>query len=129
MTEYLLDTHALIWWWFADPSLSDNARALIEEERGRIFVSAVSVYEIANKFRGGKAPKLGELLTDIDAAIAADGFVPLALSSHHARRAGLLASDHRDPFDRMIAAQGILERKTVVTRDREIATFGCEVLW
>ena len=129
MTEYLLDTHALIWWWFTDPLLSKAARAAIEEEPSQIFVSAVSVYEIANKFRCGKAPRLGELLTDIDSAISADGFIPLAFSSRHARHAGLLAGDHRDPFDRMIAAQGIVERKVVITRDREIAKFGCEVLW
>ncbi len=129
MTEYLLDTHTLIWWLLGDPSLSKSARRVIEEEGGRVFVSAVSTYEVANKVRLGKLPKLGELLTDLDETLAADGFLHLPLSSRHARHAGLMQGDHRDPFDRMIAAQGFIERKTVVTRDREIAEFGCEVLW
>ncbi len=61
--------------------------------------------------------------------LVAEGLAHLPLSSRHAHHAGLLAGDHRDPFDRMIAAQGPLERKVVVTRDREIAALGCEALW
>jgi PIN domain nuclease of toxin-antitoxin system len=129
MAQFLLDTHALIWWWLADPKLSVAAREAIEGEGSRIVVSAVSIYEIANKQRVGKLPALQAILAELDDAVADSGFEQLPLTSRHAVHAGLLLGDHRDPFDRMIAAQGLVERLTVITRDPEIAGFGCKVLW
>ncbi len=129
MTTLLLDTHALIWWWLDDPQLSKTARKAMESDTNRIVVSSVNVYEIANKHRLGRLPALGEILSDLDNAIDYAGFARLSLSTRHTLRAGLLLGDHRDPFDRMIAAQGLVEQMTVVTRDRAIAAFGCEVLW
>lgn len=129
MTTLLLDTHALIWWWLDDPRMSGTAREALENEKNRIVVSSVSVYEIANRHRLGRLPALGEILADLDAAINDAGFAQIPLSPRHAARAGLLRGEHRDPFDRMIAAQGLIEQMPIVTRDREIAGFGCMVLW
>lgn len=58
-----------------------------------------------------------------------DGFQHLSVTHQHGVKGGLLDGDHRDPFDRLIAAQALIEGLTVITRDREIAQFGCKVLW
>ena len=129
MTQYLLDTHALVWWWLADPKLSHTARNVMDDRSNRLFVSAVTAYEIANKVRLGKLPAMRELLATYDLALIQDGFVSLPLHDRYAHHAGLLDGDHRDPFDRLIAAQALLEDMTVITRDREITDFGCKVLW
>lgn len=125
----LLDTHALIWWWLDDPSLSPPARAAMAAGDHQIFVSAVAAIEIGIKVRRGKLPALREAIDDFDAAIDKDGFAPLSITTRHARDAGMLPGEHRDPFDRLIAAQGLLEDMTIVTRDPEFAAFGCKVLW
>ena len=127
--RYLLDTHALMWWWLTDPKLSAPVRNLLSDRANHVFVSAVTGYEIANKVRLEKLPMMREPLAVYDFALAQDGFAPLTLDPHHARHAGLLEGDHRDPFDRMIAAQALVEDLTVITRDPAIAAFGCKVLW
>ena len=127
--RYLLDTHALIWWWLGDPSLSDPVRIMLEERSATICVSAISAIEIGMKVKAGRLPVMAEPLADFDKAVRREGFGHLPVCFDHARRAGLLDGAHRDPFDRIIAAQGIIEGLTVVTKDREIASFGCEVIW
>lgn len=126
---YLLDTHTLVWWWLADPKLSDAARAIVSDRSQQVMVSAATAYEIANKVRLGKWPAVRSILDAYDSAVSQDGFVGLPVNSRHAQRAGLLGGEHRDPFDRLIAAQALLDDLTVVTRDPEIAAFGCKVLW
>ena len=93
------------------------------------MVSPVSIYEIASKVRLGKLPALTEVLAAYRGALTSDGFTSLTLTTDHAHDAGLLIGRHRDPFDRLIAAQALVEKLTVITLDREIAAFGCEVLW
>jgi PIN domain nuclease of toxin-antitoxin system len=92
-------------------------------------VSAVAGIEIATKVRKGKLPTMAEALERFDELVDSDSFQHLPISRGHAIRAGLLEGDHRDPFDRLIAAQALLENLVVVTRDAEIAGFGCKVLW
>ena len=127
--RYLLDTHALIWWWLGDPALSVAAREAIEAPDSDILVSAVSGLEIALKVRAGKLPTMAEPLRSFDAAVVSDGFGHLAVTHDHAIRAGLLAGAHRDPFDRLLAAQALIEGVAVVTRDPQFSGFGCRVLW
>lgn len=94
-----------------------------------VFVSAVSAYEIALKIRSGRLPAMNEPLEQFGEAAERDGMVHLALRYDHARQAGVLPGTHRDPFDRLIAAQGLAEDLTVITRDPQFAAFGCRVLW
>lgn len=65
----------------------------------------------------------------LEAMVAAEGFARLPLSAAHARHAGSLEGTHRDPFDRMLAAQATLERLTLVTRDPVFAELPIQVLW
>lgn len=126
---YLLDTHALVWWWLTDPKLSKAAHDILSDSSNVISVSAVTGYEIANKVRAGQLPTMREPLAIYDFALERDGFSNLVLDPRHARHAGLIEGRHRDPFDRMIAAQALLEDLTVITKDRQIAALGCKVLW
>lgn len=125
----LLDTHAVIWWWLDSPRLSPTARAAIMAPDQQICVSAVSAIEIAIKFRIGKLSDFEDPRTRFPAEMAASRFDSLAVTEAHSLAAGLLPGDHRDPFDRLIAAQALAEGLTIVTRDPELAAFGCKVLW
>ncbi|MES2444007.1 MAG: type II toxin-antitoxin system VapC family toxin [Pseudomonadota bacterium] len=129
MTGFLADTHVLIWWWHDDDRLSSSARAILADSAARIFVPTVCAWEIANKVRIGKLPQMAPFVDRYDALVSADGFLHLDLRYDHALRAGALAGDHRDPFDRLIAAQALIEKLAVVTSDRAFADFGCDVLW
>lgn len=125
----LADTHALIWWWDTDPRLSATAKAAMADRANLVHVSAAAGWEMATKVRAGRLPNMAERMDEFDVNVAADGFQPLGITLAHGVLGGLLEGDHRDPFDRLIAAQALMEDLTVITRDREIAAFGCKVLW
>ncbi|WP_375428509.1 type II toxin-antitoxin system VapC family toxin [uncultured Sphingomonas sp.] len=125
----LLDTHALIWWWMGDPILRQDTRRAMADGANEVFVSAATGWEIATKVRKGQLPELRERVPTFHDDIAHERFRHLAITTRHGVHGGSLPGAHKDPFDRLIAAQALLEGLTVVTRDREIAAFGCEVLW
>lgn len=125
----LLDTHALLWWWTDDPRLSTAAQAAIADEANEVFVSAASAWEIATKHRLGKLADVPQAAQRFVELVDADGFVALAVDQRHALYAGAYAHDHRDPFDRMLAAQSEMENLTLVTCDAALAAFACERLW
>lgn len=125
MTAWLADTQALLWWLSDDSRLSSPARELIADGEVRVSFSVASVWEAEIKAASGKLTMSGDLLD----ALVADGFVELAITARHAREAARLPLLHRDPFDRMIAAQALHERLTVITSDRKIAEYGVSVLW
>lgn len=125
MTALLADTHALLWWLADDDRLSSAAREVIEAGEVPVHFSAASVWEAEIKAAIGKLVLPDDLLE----ALEADGFLEIVIAARHAREAARLPPLHRDPFDRMIAAQARLEGLTVVTRDPKIAAYGVPVLW
>jgi PIN domain nuclease of toxin-antitoxin system len=126
----LLDTHALLWWVFADPKLSRPARAAIDSNgENEVFVSAASAWEIATKYRIGKLPDARVVADDISGTIAAEGFRELTISIRHAQRAGDLRGHHNDPFDRMLIAQAIIDDLTLVSNERAFDVYGVKRLW
>lgn len=125
MTRYLLDTHALIWWNEAAPELSSAAQSVVVNG-AQIHVSSASIYEVEFKIaRGRLAPWSASTI----ALAETEGFLELQISAAHAERAARLPLVHRDPWDRIIAAQSIIEDLTVVTRDPAIAALGARTLW
>ena len=124
----LLDTHTALWWWRDSPLLSRAARDAIEAAT-RPLVSVASAFEVAIKHRIGKLNDIGDPSARYPALMLAHDFTPLGVTQAHALRAGRLPGDHRDPFDRLIAAQALEEGLTVLTRDAVFAAFGCRVLW
>ncbi len=125
----LLDTHALIWWWKNDPTLPTAARAAMTATSNQVFVSAASGWELATKIRKGQLLEMRASLPAFAEDVIRDGFYHLPVTAQHGVHGGSLSGAHKDPFDRLIAAQALLDDMTVVTRDREIAKFGCKVLW
>ncbi|MBC8072907.1 MAG: type II toxin-antitoxin system VapC family toxin [Deltaproteobacteria bacterium] len=125
----LLDTHVLLWWLAGDKRLSRRAKLAISDSDNAVNVSAVSAWEITTKFRIGKLPGAAAIVDDLPSLCAAQAFVPLSITMIHATRAGLLAGEHRDPFDRMLIAQAQSEGMTLVTGDAAMAPFGVPLLW
>lgn len=127
--KLLLDTHAMLWWFTADPHLSPRAAGAIADEDNEIFVSAASAWEIATLQRLGRLTELPTLRNRFGELLAADDFTPLPIETHHALAAGGYGVTHRDPFDRMLAAQSELESLTLVTRDQAFAAFPIQTVW
>ena len=127
--KLLLDTHAYIWWTTEPKRLSARARKAISAAAAEIYVSAISAYEIAYKNRIGLLPKVEPLLMNLDGDLAERGFVSLAVSLEHGRRAGELDPAHRDPFDRLLAAQSIVERMPIVSNDSKLQELGAVLVW
>jgi PIN domain nuclease of toxin-antitoxin system len=125
----LLDTHALLWAIFEPQRLSKRARLLLGDTQTTLLVSSVSAWEIATKYRIGKlavGEKLVASYSHYLARLAAD---ELPINSAHALVAGAFASAHRDPFDRMLAAQSQLEALPLVSCDSVLREFGVELIW
>ena len=125
----LLDTHTLLWVMLGDQRLGLRAKEEIEDVSNEIFVSVVCVWEIATKVRIGKMQEPGNLLKDPHASLASLGFRDLPLTLSHARLGGLLSHPHKDPFDRMLAAQALLEGLTLVSVDAVFDGLAVTRLW
>ena len=126
--QLLLDTHALLWWLEGSKALSVKAREAIQGDTNTAFVSAATVWEIATKQRIGKLAR-PEAMTDLGALIERYGFSPLSISVAHAQAAGALPGHHRDPFDRMLIAQAMLEQMALVSNEGRFDSYGVKRLW
>jgi PIN domain nuclease of toxin-antitoxin system len=126
----LLDTHALLWWLGADEQLSEAAYGAIETAENPL-VGAGTLVEIAIKRSLGKL----DIDPDWPEQASADGFAVLGISWSHATRLQDLpyptvaGRPHRDPFDRLLAAQALTERIPIVTRDPALAIYGAATVW
>jgi len=125
----LLDTHALLWWLAQPERLSPAAHGAIADPDNLVHVSAASGWEIATKVRLGKLPAASELLNDLPQLLAAQGFELLPISLVHGLHAGGYPMAHRDPFDRLLAAQAELAGLTLVSLDPALKAFPCCLLW
>ena len=125
----LLDTHALIWWFLDDLRLSKSVDRLLDDPAVTVFVSAVTAWEMATKYRSGKLQEAAAIVADMPRLIERCHFEPLAVTVEHGHRAGLLPGTHKDPFDRMLAAQSIIEDLELVTIDPKLAGLGARVVW
>lgn len=125
----LLDTHAFLWWLDGDRQLSLKARRAIASDANTVLVSAASAWEITTKARLGKLPAARDVAADVAGCVAGQGFVSLDITLIHAQRAGSLAGEHRDPFDRMLIAQGHIEDIAVVSNDVVFDRYEVRRIW
>ena len=129
VTDYLLDTHTLLWWLFDDPKLSDPARRTIANPEHRVWVSAASAWEIATKARLGKLPEAGDVPARLEYYLRKARFAELVVTISHGLRAGALPGPHRDPFDRMLMAQSLATGYPIITIDPVFGDYGVLVIW
>ena len=127
--KLLLDTHALIWWLAGDEALSGRAREAIFDEANSVSVSAASAMEVATKFRIGKLAGAALLAQDFEVIVAAQGFLELPISMHHARLAGEMNIAHKDPFDRLLIAQAQAEGMVLVSNEALFDSFAVQRYW
>ena len=125
----LLDTCTLLWWWSAPQQLSPRVLALLKAPANNFFVSPATAWEVATKYRKGKLPQGSAVISDWHQRLVIDGFVELPISMEDALKAGGLQGEHKDPFDRMIAAQSLTSGFPVVTSDEAIEGLGAERVW
>ena len=127
--KVLLDTCTLIWATLSPSSLSREARETIADEGNTILVSAVSAWEIAVKVRLCKVPGAEKLERGYLDVVEDAGYTLLAIDTESALRAGRLVADHKDPFDRMIAAQALGLDIPVLSPDSLLDQFGVRRVW
>ena len=125
----LLDTHTFLWFITNDPQLSAAARALIADPANEILISPASYWEIAIKVRLGKYPLSAPYLTFITQGIDDNGFTVLPIEPKHTEVLTTLPLHHRDPFDRLIVAQAMVEGISVVSVDPQLDAYSIRRLW
>ena len=127
---YLFDTHTFLWMVGESRKLGENARKVLEDTGVQLFVSAVSAFEIMNKYRIGKLPGYKNVSENYLSVLGELGAAELPISTLHAHYAGEFVWTHRDPFDRLLAAQAHLENLTLLTNDPVFQSLSwISVLW
>jgi PIN domain nuclease of toxin-antitoxin system len=124
----LLDTHAFVWWTMNDPRLSATNRQTIATA-DVVAVSVVAAWEIAIKVGIGKWPEARFVIEDFEGIVSRDGIDLIPISISDVRRAGFMVSTHRDPFDRLLAAQAMNADLTLITADTKLQQLGADWLW
>lgn len=127
----LLDTHTFLWWITDDARLSSTARALIADRGNRLLLSSVVVWEIALKASLGKLPLPAPAEEFLPEQIALNALQALPVTHVHALRSYSLpwVADHRDPFDRMLACQALVENLPILTADPAFGYYAVQTIW
>lgn len=124
----LLDTHTLIWW-LENRALSKVAKDAISDTSNEVWVSTASAYEISFKVMLGKLPSCAPLIPKFSITLLTEGFRHLECTIRHGVEAGRLPLIHRDPWDRMLAAQAIVEDMAIVSNDEKLSALGAKRVW
>ncbi len=119
--------------WYGDDTggsrLSPSALNAIELVESEVYFSIASAWEMAIEAGLGKWPEVVPLFADFETRLADEEFRLLPISMAHVRAAGSMQSAHRDPFDRLLAAQAMIEGLAIVTADPKLATLGARAIW
>lgn len=122
--KFLLDTHILLWWLGDEPNLSPQIRAVISNPENTIFVSAATVWEMSIKKSLGKLSVPNNLLEKLKD----NNFIVLDITAEHGLRVTDLPLHHKDPFDRMLIAQAMIEGLTIITFDTKFPLYDIPLL-
>lgn len=121
--KLLLDTHVLLWAVLEPQKLSHSQREALENSGNQLLVSAASAWEIATKWRLGKLNQAGAVVRNYSQVLDRLAANDLPISGDVARQAGLLKVEHRDPFDRLLAAQAMAVNLLLASSDPVFTTF------
>jgi PIN domain nuclease of toxin-antitoxin system len=121
--KLLLDPHAFYWWCLDDPALSLTGRPAIADARNEKYVSAIMAWEFIIKLRSDNEPGFSHIAADVSGAVAAQGLHELAITMRHAEVAASLPLHRKDPMDRRLIEQAIVENMAVVTIDGIFASY------
>lgn len=119
----LLDTHVLLWAVLEPDKLSGNLRNTLEDSGNGLFVSAATAWEIATKWRLGKLRQAASVVRNYDLALNGLAALEIPISGEVARQAGLWDVPHRDPFDRLLAAQAVAADLVLASNDGVFSQF------
>jgi len=125
----LLDTHAFLWWVRDDPKMSTAARKAIQDPQAECLVSLASCWEMAIKQSLGKLKLEAPLEQFVPTHMATNGFLQMDIEFRHVARVADLPLYHRDPFDRLLAAQAMVEDMPLVSSDPAFDDYGVQRLW
>ena len=123
----LLDTHAVVWYLDGNEKLLPNHRHLIVDSRNEVFVSTATLWELAIKISIGRL-ETPRSLSDILSALQKQGFEIVPVMPGHTLQVMALPFHHRDPFDRMLIAQALVEHLSLITYDNAFKSYGVKVL-
>jgi len=127
--KVLLDTHAFLWLITGDDRLSENARQTFLNTENSLFFSAASLWEICIKKSLGKISLKDGWFQTIQAEMETNTIQWLPIEMTHCAEVTELPFHHRDPFDRMLIAQAIVEEMTLLSRDSPLSNYAIELIW
>lgn len=127
--SYLLDTHTFLWMAGDPPALSTNVREIVEEKNHHLYLSAASAWEIAmlQQLKRVELPDVPQRF--IPEALQHLNVLPIPIGFTTAISAATLPFIHRDPFDRLIIAEALKEKMTVLTKDNLFGSYGVKTVW
>lgn len=121
--RYLVDTHVFLWWLNADKRLKKSTREIIEHPNNQIIASVVNGWEISIKRKTRKLT----LKTTVEECFKLASFEVLTISLNHILKLDTLPLYHKDPFDRLLIAQAMVEKLTIITDDTKIRKYNIDV--
>lgn len=127
--KLLLDTHSFLWFINGDKHLSPNAYSMMTETTNKRFLSVASLWEIDIKISLGKLTIAEPLETFFHHQLTINGIALLGITLHHAIAVRHLPFHHRDPFDRLLVAQSMLEHMPIVSKDATLDAYSVTRLW
>ena len=127
--KYLLDTHTLLWFINGDNRLNKRLIECIENYNNEIFISSVSLWEIAVKINIGKLKLRKEYKEFIPKQLEINNIEILNISHTHLIENINLPMHHRDPFDRLIISQALAENLTIITKDGNFKKYKIKLIW
>ena len=127
--KLLLDTHAFLWFIMGSSNLSADARTLMEDAAHEKFLSAASLWEMAIKLSLGKLTLSAPFAVLLPQQLSLNGVEVLNIKIEHAAAVAALPFHHRDPFDRLLIAQAVVEKMPVISTDTAFDAYPIKRLW
>lgn len=127
--KVLLDTHAFLWWDFEAEKLSADVMQMMQDDTTQVFLSQISIWEMQIKYQLGKLTLRLPLESVIEEQHENNHIYILLLAEAHIYGLANLPHHHRDPFDRLLISQAIIEDLLLITNDSNIIKYAVNTFW